>query len=224
MYGLLINLAMHYTIYFNEKPLLLTDSRTGTANELLQQPGAVFQDQLSNSTVRDMLRKMEEPTTTAGIFLFTSTAELLEAFKQSLTVIEAGGGLVHTDNETILLIYRNGKWDLPKGKLDEGEAADAAAVREVQEETGLEQLQLEEPLTTTYHTYYQSKNLILKESHWFLMKSPEQKNLLPQLDEGIEKCEWVKPEALAIYLENTHPSVKDVLQLGLEKLRATKRV
>lgn len=141
-----------------------------------------------------------------------------------MKVIEAGGGLVHTENGTVLLIYRNGKWDLPKGKLDEGEATDAAAVREVQEETGLEQLQLEAPLTVTYHTYYQDNVLILKESHWYLMKSPEQKEMVPQLEEGIEKCEWVKLDALAPYLENTHPSIIDVLQCSIKKLHAQRNI
>jgi len=215
---------MPYTIYFNQKPLLLTDTKTTNTEERLQKKGIVFQDQLSNSTVGEMLRKMEAPNTTAGVFLHNSAEELLSVFKQKMTVIEAGGGLVHTDKDTVLLIFRNGKWDLPKGKLDEGEATDTAALREVREETGLTALQLEEPLTVTYHTYYQNEKLILKESHWFLMKSPEQQNLIPQLEEGIEKCEWVNPAALATYLENTHPSIIDVLQLGVQKLQATKKI
>jgi 8-oxo-dGTP pyrophosphatase MutT (NUDIX family) len=215
---------MDYTIYFKEKPLLLTENKTLKATELLQKPGTILQENLSNETVQTMLRKMQESTTTAGIFLHTPVDELLRAFKRNMTVIEAGGGLVHTDVGTVLLIFRNGKWDLPKGKIDEGESASAAALREVYEETGLNQLQLEAPLTTTYHTYHQNENLILKESHWFLMKSPQQQTMIPQLEEGIEKCEWVKLDVLATYLENTHPSIIDVLKLGIEKLHAAKTI
>lgn len=222
--ALLIILLMHYTIYFNQKPLLLTDTLTDNANELLKQKGAVFEEQLNAATVQTMLQKMHEPEIKAGVFLYPSADELLHAFKENMTVIEAGGGLVHTEEDSVLLIFRNGKWDLPKGKLDEGEAADVAALREVQEETGLAQLQLEEPVTTTYHTYHQNGELILKESHWFLVKSPLQKTMVPQLEEGIEKCEWVKPDALTTYLENTHPSIIDVLRLGLEKLYAPKKI
>src|SRR5438309_3739821 len=104
---------MDYTIYFNQKPLLLTDSKTAKAVELLQKPGTVLQENLSNETVQTMLSKMEESTTAAGVFLHTSVDELLTTLKHNIAVIEAGGGLVHTDEGTVLLIFRNGKWNLP---------------------------------------------------------------------------------------------------------------
>jgi 8-oxo-dGTP pyrophosphatase MutT (NUDIX family) len=136
-----------------------------------------------------------------------------------MQLVAAGGGLVYTDNHTVLLIYRRGKWDLPKGKLDEGETPAVAAVREVQEETGVEHLELEEPLTVTYHTYMEKGRLVLKESHWFLMKSPEQPSLVPQQEEDIEQCIWVKRDDLQQYFQNTHPSILDVLKAGLKRLR-----
>ena len=215
---------MHYTIYFNQKPLVLSDSKTPHIQQLLQKPAIVFQDQLNSTSVENMLKEIQHPTTSGGVFIHQPIDDLLQAFKKKMKVIEAGGGLVHTGEEMILLIFRNGKWDLPKGKLDEGESTYAAALREVQEETGLVNLQLEEPLTTTYHTYYQNNELILKKSHWFLMKSPQQQALVPQLEEGIEKCEWVRLDALAPFVENTHPSVIDVLQEGIKKLHAQKRI
>lgn len=214
---------MHYTIYFDQKPLLLTDSKTGIAENLLQQPNVIFQDRLEKTAVQEIIQNMQSETTAGGVFFHNSAEKLLQAFKSALKVIEAGGGLVHTKNKTVLLIFRRGKWDLPKGKLDEEETVAAAALREVQEETGLKNLHLEEPLTTTYHTYYEKGELVLKESHWFLMKSDEQEPI-PQLEEDIEKCVWVKTDALATYLENTHPSIIDVLKLGIEKLRLTKEV
>jgi len=215
---------MHYTIYFNQKPLVLSDSKTPHIQQLLQKPAIVFQEELNSTSVENMLKEIQHPTTSGGVFIHQPIDDLLQAFKKKMKVIEAGGGLVHTGEEMILLIFRNGKWDLPKGKLDEGESTYAAALREVQEETGLVNLQLEEPLTTTYHTYHQYNELILKKSHWFLMKSPQQQALVPQLEEGIEKCEWVRLDALAPFVENTHPSVIDVLQEGIKKLHAQKRI
>ena len=219
-----ITLPMHYTIYFNQKPLVLSDSKTPHIEQLLQKPAIVLHDQLNSKSVENMLKEMQQPTTGGGVFIHQPIDDLLQAFKKKMKVVEAGGGLVHTGEETVLLIFRNGKWDLPKGKLDEGESTYAAALREVQEETGLVNLQLEEPLTTTYHTYYQNNELILKKSHWFLMKSPQQQALVPQLEEGIEKCEWVRLDALAPFVENTHPSIIDVLQEGIKKLHAQKRI
>lgn len=215
---------MHYTIYFNQKPLLLTDHKTPQAETLAQRPGVLVFEQFDDADVSAMLDGMQAPNTSAGVFLHHSANALLRAFKQKMKVIEAGGGLVYNDGGALLLIFRNGKWDLPKGKVDEGEAMDAAALREVQEETGLSKLQLIEPLTITYHTYYQSGGLILKESHWFLMQSLKEQELVPQVEEGIEKCEWVKPDALGPYLENTHPSIVEVLQAGTLKLQAQKRL
>jgi 8-oxo-dGTP pyrophosphatase MutT (NUDIX family) len=215
---------MHYIIYFNQKPLLLTDSKISLTEQLLQKPNTLYYDQLNDASVKAIVSEMQKPTVTGGVFIHSPVPDLLQAFKQQIKVIEAGGGLVHTGNEMVLLIYRNGKWDLPKGKLDNDETTDVAAVREVREETGLEQLELEEPLSITYHTYYQDNVLILKESHWYLMKSPEQKEMVPQLEEGIEKCEWVKLDALATYFENTHPSIIDVLQCGIKKLHAREEI
>lgn len=215
---------MHYTIYFNQKPLVLTDKVTPALQELLDKPTTVRKEKLTSASVQEMITEIQQPVATGGVFIHEPVNELLQAFKDRMKVIEAGGGLVHTGEKVVLLIFRNGKWDLPKGKLDEGESRDAAALREVQEETGLENLQLEEPLTVTYHTYYMNSELILKESHWYLMKSPQQKNLVPQLEEGIEKCEWVKLDALAPFVENTHPSIIDVLQQGIKRLHAQMKI
>jgi 8-oxo-dGTP pyrophosphatase MutT (NUDIX family) len=208
---------MHHTIYFNQKPLVLTDNLTGIAENLFQNPKIIFNNKLDKTAIREMIHCMQKQETAGGVFLYQPVENLLQAFKSELRVIEAGGGLVHTDNGTILLIYRRGKWDLPKGKLDAGETDAEAALREVEEETGLKKLFLEERLTTTYHTYHEKGELILKESHWFLMKSEEQE-LVPQVEEDIERCIWVQKGELANYLENTHPSIKDVLKLGLDKL------
>jgi 8-oxo-dGTP pyrophosphatase MutT (NUDIX family) len=161
---------------------------------------------------------MQAKNASNAVFLHQPVKALLQGFKDRMTVIEAGGGLVHTGDGKVLLIFRRSKWDLPKGKVDPGETVAAAALREVTEETGLHNLQFGSPLTTTYHTYNQNGVLILKESHWFLMKSDEAQTLAPQTDEDIEKCVWVPLEELTAYFEDTHPSIIDVLQLGVQKL------
>lgn len=214
---------MHYTIYFNQKPLVLSDSKTGITEILLQQDNTLYQDRLDQTAVQEMIRNIQQEKTASGVFFHNNIEILLQAFKNEMNVIKAGGGLVHTKNDTVLLIFRRGKWDLPKGKPDEGETVAEAALREVQEETGLKELFLEEPLTATYHTYYEKGKLILKESHWFLMKSDEQE-LVPQVEEDIEKCLWVKTDELATYFENAHPSIIDVLKIGIKKLHLTKEI
>ena len=128
------------------------------------------------------------------------------------------------NGEQFLLIYRRGKWDLPKGKLDEGEDLKTCAVREVEEETGIKNVNLQDPLSITYHTYYENGLFILKETHWFLMSVDQVQPFIPQINEDIEKCEWVKTDGLAPYMENTHPSVLEVVKKGTEALKAARKV
>ena len=116
------------------------------------------------------------------------------------------------------MIFRRGKWDLPKGKLDPGESLETCAVREVQEETGVQDVVLEKPLVVTYHTYDESGKHILKESHWYLMQTEKEEELTPQQDEDIDLCIWVPLDELETYMHNTHPSIRDVIKAGLQHL------
>jgi len=129
-------------------------------------------------------------------------------------VIQAAGGLVKNGKDEILLIFRRGKWDLPKGKLDKGETLEECAVREVGEETGLKKIQLLSPLLITYHTYHEGTKFILKESHWYRMKIDSEQTLVPQTIEDIQEVKWVKEADLHQYMNNTFPSVADVLKAG----------
>jgi len=119
---------------------------------------------------------------------------------------------VLNDENEALLIFRRGKWDLPKGKLDKGETLEECAVREVMEETGLNSVQLISALTITFHTYHQGTKFILKESHWYTMKAASEQTLVPQTTEDITEIRWVKKEELKDYFENAYPSVVDVLK------------
>src|SRR5439155_18933695 len=127
---------MQIKIYFNNKPLYLTDKITPETEDYLHRNDAVFIDEYSHSAVKTMIYELSLPEIYAGIFLYKDVEVLLNSFKKELTLIQAAGGFVHTD-EQLLLIFRRGKWDLPKGKLDEGETLEACAVREIQEETGV---------------------------------------------------------------------------------------
>ena len=139
------------------------------------------------------------------------TIEDPEKFKTDYHFIKAAGGAVTDDKGRILLIYRKGKWDLPKGKLEDNEPIELCADREVKEETGLIELELRKPLIITYHTYTEKGESILKETHWFLFDAPGQQILQPQTEEGIFKVEWVERSDLSQYMNNTYQLIKDVL-------------
>ena len=124
--------------------------------------------------------------------------------------VKAAGGVVMNDRNEILFIFRKGKWDLPKGKIDAGETADEAAVREVKEECGLENPEIINSLPSTFHTYHE-EGPILKETYWYLMKAADTE-LHPQTEEGITKVEWKNKEAKEEILANTYGSIKDVIE------------
>ncbi|MCE2704794.1 MAG: NUDIX hydrolase [Bacteroidota bacterium] len=127
--------------------------------------------------------------------------------------IIAGGGVVVNENNQVLFIYRRKKWDLPKGKLDPGEDIKACAIREVMEETGIRNLTIGNLIIVTTHSYEENGMNMQKETHWFEMKASTVDNstLTPQLEEDIEKIEWVSPENLEEYLSETYTTIQQVL-------------
>ncbi len=129
--------------------------------------------------------------------------------------IIAAGGLVFNDQNELLMIFRRGFWDLPKGKLDAGETIEACAVREVQEETGLNEIELGKFITITFHEYFDPyiKEEVVKESHWYHMKVKGEPKLVPQTEEDITMIKWVGVNSIPDYLINTYPNIIDVIQL-----------
>ena len=134
-----------------------------------------------------------------------------EKFKEQYHLIIAAGGAVTDEEKRILLIFRKGKWDLPKGKLEDNEPLELCADREIKEETGLNTLELRKPLLITYHTYTEKGKSILKETHWFLFDAPGNQKLQPQTEEDILKIEWVEKERLTEYMNNSYQLIRDVL-------------
>ena len=205
---------MYIKIYFDDKPLFLCDQIDETIEPYLHHDDAMFIDELDTHTVKTMIHEMGQPQVHAGVFLHTSLDELQQAFFKKFTLIRAAGGLVRNDRNQLLLIFRRGKWDLPKGKLDEGETLEACAVREVEEETGLKNIRLEGPLVVTWHTYHQGTRFMLKESHWYTMTAPGDQPLVPQTEEDILEIKWVAPDALNEYTGHVFPAIIDVLKAG----------
>jgi 8-oxo-dGTP pyrophosphatase MutT (NUDIX family) len=134
------------------------------------------------------------------------------------TTIIAAGGIVMNPKQEILWIFRRGFWDLPKGKLDPGETIPQCALREVEEETGLTQIQLNEIITITYHDYFDNylNTQVTKETHWYKMSIQDLQNGIPQTEEDIEKMEWFSLDALGIPMQHTYENIKLVIAAYLK--------
>lgn len=206
---------MMLKIYFNNKALFVSKEVNKEVAALKTNPNNLFIDRFNDKDISLIIEKMEDGAD-GGSIINTPETEVLNALKHHLTLVQAAGGLVLTPNQNVLLIFRRGKWDLPKGKLDDGESLEVCSIREVEEETGLSNIHLKEKLLITYHTYYEKDEHILKETHWYLMNVQNEQELIPQTDEDIEKCEWISFENLNTYMQNTHPSIIDVITKGKE--------
>jgi len=132
--------------------------------------------------------------------------------EEKQTIIAAGGLVLNEANE-LLLIFRRGFWDLPKGKLDPNESIAECAVREVTEETGVNNIHLGNLITITTHEYFDTymKSDVKKETHWYHMKVDGKPNLIPQTTEDITAIEWTKKQDLAERLSNTYATIIEVI-------------
>jgi len=206
---------MFIKIYFGSKPLFLCDSIDKKIEPFIHHDDAVFIDELNAHTIKTIIHEMQQPQVHAGVFYHANLDELKKALIKKFTLVQAGGGLVTNEKDEILMIFRRGMWDLPKGKLDKGEKLEDCAVREVTEETGLKKVELISPLAITYHTYHEGSKFVLKESHWYNMKAGVEQKLIPQTEEDIHEIKWVKRTDLKEYMKKSFPSITDVLEACL---------
>lgn len=132
-----------------------------------------------------------------------------EKIKSFFKVIKAAGGVVFKGDK-MLLMFRRGVWDLPKGKLDDKESSKHAAVREVEEETGAK-VRLGARICTTWHTYSFNGNRILKRTKWYRMTCLDESRLVPQEEEDIEKLAWMNRRETQLALVNSYSSIRYVI-------------
>jgi len=164
-----------------------------------------------NQTLSKELIFFDLNRATGSKTLYLPEPELFtDLLDDSIQLIEAAGGYVQNSRGEALIIFRRGKWDLPKGKIDRGEGTEEAALREVEEECGISGLKILQKICVTYHCYQLHQQFVLKKTHWFLMHSDYQGKLKPQEEEGIRKAEWRSPQALDDIFSNTYPSVLEV--------------
>lgn len=135
--------------------------------------------------------------------------EMFTDFSTYFKYLEAAGGIVENPSGELLFIKRLGVWDFPKGKIEKSETAEGAAVREVEEETGVGGLEIEKEISPTYHIYFFKEKFFLKKTFWFKMQTNFSGNLIPQTDEDIELAEWHKKTEAKQLLDKSYRSLRE---------------
>ncbi len=196
--------------FVNDKPLIFSQVYNGPPD--MREGMRIISEQAQD--LDSVVSMLEGDKTCSGVnYLSDSPERSWQNFVSRYTLVEAAGGLVHNDKMEFLMIFRRGKWDLPKGKIDYDESPEEAAVREVEEECGIEGLEIVKELPRTYHTFPQNKKRILKKTHWYLMVCDQGSPLIPQEEEDIDKVEWMNENSIRkIVFDNTYFSIKNFLE------------
>jgi ADP-ribose pyrophosphatase YjhB (NUDIX family) len=196
-----------HKVFINNKPLEFRD----VYREAPKGDGKLLIVSDAENSIDDVISRLGEERINGIVYLSASPDRAWHSFADKYVVVEAAGGVVRNEKGELLTIFRKKHWDLPKGKLDYDETPEAAALREVKEECGIKQLELENFLLNTFHTYTEKSKFILKKTHWFTMTTTDKK-LIPQAEEDIELAEWMDEEALRNrFYKNTYLSIREVL-------------
>lgn len=193
-----------YKVFLNDLPIILST----TPN---------FGEKYTNFHIKKINLKWLIRQIKLGAVLYVNLyhkneKKLIKSLRRKLKVITAAGGLVYNERGEALFIYRNGKWDLPKGGKKRFEKIEDAAIREVEEETKVEGLQIEEFLQVTYHIMKRKGKYRLKETYWYKMKTSYNGKLKPQKEEGITKVKWKNHEKTKKALQKSYANIKELFE------------
>ena len=193
-----------YKVFFNQKPLILTSKiiKSSDSNPLIH---------IKFSSKNQILKAVKSKKTESVYIYHKNIKKLWEIFTKKFPIIDAAGGLVERSDGKILFIYRNNRWDLPKGGVEKKELIIEAAQREVKEETGLADLIVISKIGETYHIFKKGKNFRLKRTYWFKMKSDYQGELFPQEEEGIISAEWINKKRIPEIFKNAYENIKEIV-------------
>lgn len=171
-----------YKVFVNEKKLLISKNPENLEKVL----------NYESFTTLEIALDLLQNTSTSELNVYGEQIdEIWKEFKKLFRIIEAAGGIVNKPNGDTLFIRRLGKWDLPKGKMEKGESREESAIREIEEETNLQNVELKDFINTTYHIYIERNgDRVLKHTHWFEMFFDGEDTSKPQLEEGITEVAW----------------------------------
>lgn len=202
-----------YKVFFNEKKIIFTRQSKITLNK----PSTFFDKNGDREQLSKWFFSIAESDENEFVATASDPKKLLKNFKSVFKEIKAAGGVVLQQNK-LLFIFRNNRWDLPKGKIEKGEKKKEAAIREVSEECGISGLIITKKLETSYHIFCSEfpetkGQWILKKTFWYEMSYRGNETTIPQIEEGITKVQWVDRNNLDAVLESTYSNLAELISL-----------
>ena len=204
MYNNILFKTLMYKIFVNNKPLFLTN--------VVEHETDFKLFLLESVNIKDIVIKLYTNKINKCYLYHPDKKMMLEILKSKIPNEKAAGGLVTNDKREVLMIFRNGKWDLPKGGKEKGEKMSEAGMREVQEETGVKGLKILKKLPKTFHIFKRNGRYKLKITRWYWMHSNYNQSFNPQLEEGIEEVKWVSLEHIECFLGHSYENIKLVFE------------
>jgi len=189
-----------YKVFVNDVPIILS------TNKNIGENYSSFP--IKEVNLKEIIEKINEGELMFVNLYHKKEEKLLKHLLKKLPVVTAAGGMVFNDNKEILFIYRNKRWDLPKGKIEKEECLEETAKREVMEETGVKDLEIIRFIGKTYHVFKRKDKYKLKVTHWYEMHSSYTGVLIPELGEGIKKVKWKNFEKIQKALTKSYANIK----------------
>ena len=189
-----------YKVFVNDIPIILSTERD-LGEKYISFP-------LKEVKLKRIIKKINKGKLLYVNLYHDKKEKLLKHLFKKLPVVTAGGGMVLNPNNEVLFIFRNGRWDLPKGKVEKNESIEAGAIREVEEETGVKNLKISKFLQTTYHIFQRKGRYRLKVTYWYEMTTDYAGELIPEEKEGIKKAKWKDMEKAQKALKKSYANIK----------------
>lgn len=190
-----------YKIFINNKCIFL-----GCEAINLSDKSHYFYRYTSKKHLFHAINEFEKNENFDKMYVFGNPDKILSSF----SIICAAGGVVEK-NDQVLFIFRRGKWDIPKGKIDKGEKPREAAIREVMEETGVIGLKINDDLPSTYHIYIMDGKRVIKKTYWYKMSCENDAEMKPQQEEDITEVKWISKKDIPEILKNSYNLIGELL-------------
>ena len=206
--------SMGIKINFNDKTIFLVQQNDVYIESIEAIKNVTFIPTKTEDDILNAMKSLKDSSSKHICITHEDVEFLMEYLFSPYHFIEAAGGLVVNKDKEMLFIFRRGKWDLPKGKMEAGETPEICAAREIEEETGVNQLELHHKIIETYHIYEERGQQILKKTYWFYFTTNFEGTPKPQIEEDISSISWIGKKNLELPLSNTYDSIIDVIDKG----------